>query len=117
VEISGVAVNNPRNVPGVRKKIPTPFTRPRIDLDGGRHVKREWRDVAVHELNKGDTVAGFGTVGGTAEFIKAPEFALAEGETEGEVTWRIRLFNVMGDYQDFPGGHRVFAFAKESGTA
>lgn len=108
MDITGVAVNNPRNVPGVRKKIPTPFSRPRIDLDGGRHVKRDWRDVAVHELTKGDTVAGFGTVAGTAEFVKTPE--LGDG---GEVDWRIRLFNVMGDYQDFPGAHRVFAFAKE----
>lgn len=109
MEISGVAVNNPRNVPGVRKKIPVPHSRPRIDLDGGRHVKRDWRDVAVHELIKGDTVAGFGTVAGTKEFIKTPEL----GQTGGDVTWRVRLFNVMGDYQDFPGEHRVFAFAKE----
>jgi hypothetical protein len=111
MDITGVAVNNPRNVPGVRKKIPAPFSRPRIDLDGGRHVKRDWRDVAVHELAKGDTVAGFGTVAGTAEFVKTPEL----GQAEGDVTWRIRLFNVMGDYQDFAGETRVFAFAKDPG--
>lgn len=109
VDLQGVAVDNPRNVPGVRKKIPTPFSRPRIDLDGGRHVKRAWRDIAVHEVKKGDTVAGFGTVAWSSEFIKTPEL----GETEGEVTWRVRLYNVMDDYQDFPGGHRVFAFAPE----
>lgn len=109
MDITGVAVNNPRNVPGVRKKIPTPFTRPRIDLDGGRHVKRGWRDVAVHELAKGDTVAGFGTVAGVSEFISTPEF----GQVNGDVVWRIRLFNIMGDFQDFSGEHRVFAFAKE----
>lgn len=107
--LSGVAVDNPRNVPGVRKKIPTPFSRPRIDLDGGRHVKRSWQDLGVHEVKKGDTVAQFGTVAGTSEFISAPKL----GETSGDVDWRIRLFNVMGDYQDFPGGHRVYVFAPE----
>lgn len=99
------------NVPGVRKKIPTPFTRPRIDLDGGRHVKRSWQDVAVHEVKQGDTVAGFGRVAEVVEFIKTPEL----GQIEGEVIWRIRLHNVMNDYQDFPGGDRVFAFAAEPG--
>lgn len=97
-------------VPGVRRKIPTPFSRPRIDLDGGRRVKRSWQDLPVHAVKKGDTVAQFGTVAADpVEFISTPEL----GATHGDVAWRIRLYNVMGEHQDFPGGYRVFAFAVE----
>jgi hypothetical protein len=109
MDLEGVVVNNPRSVPGVRKKIPVPFARQRIDLDGGRRVKRCWQDKAIHEVVKGDTVAQFGTVAQVAEFIRTPEL----GQREGDVTWRIRLYNVMGDYEDFPGEHRVFVFAAE----
>lgn len=109
--IEGILANPAQHkVPGVRRKIPTPFSRPRIDLDGGTRVQRSWQDLAVHEVKKGDTVAQFGTVAADpVEFIRTPEL----GRTEGDVTWRIRLYNVMGDYQDFPGQHRVFAFAPE----
>lgn len=111
MSIEGVAVTNPGNVPGVRKKIPAPFTRQRIDLDGGRAVKRVWNDKPIHLIAQGDTVAGFGKVAKTVEFIQTPELGL----TEGDVTWRIRLYNVMGDYQDFPGEHRVLAFVPVQG--
>jgi hypothetical protein len=112
VAIEGILTSpSQHNVPGVRKKIPTPFSRPRIDLDGGKRVKREWQDVAAHQLRKGDTIAGFGTVAADpVEFIRTPKL----GQTEGDVDWRIRLYNVMGEYRDYHGQHRMFAFAAES---
>lgn len=111
MSIEGVAVTNPGNVPGVRKKIPIPFSRPRVDLDGGVSVKRAWDQKAVHTIAEGDTVAGFGKVGEVVEFIKTPDLGL----TEGDVIWRIRLYNVMGDYQDYPGEHQVLAFVPVQG--
>lgn len=112
VELHGVT-GSPYKTPQVRRKLPDPFTRQRIDLDGGRRVKRTWQEVSVTVLKQGDTVAGFGTVDAVSEFIRAPQ----DGSLDDElVVWRVRLYNVMGDYQDFPGEQRVFAFAPESAT-
>ena len=98
------------NVPGVRKKLPAPFNGERIDLDGGIHLKRDWRDVKITDVKKGDTVAGFGTVAEVVEFVNVPDI---EELAKASSIWRIRLHNVMGDYQDFPGEQRVFAFCPE----
>lgn len=103
MELHGVT-GKPYNTPQVRKKMPPPFSRNRIDLDGGRRVKRDWTDISVLKVKKGDTIAGFGTVEAVSEFIQINDASNVPS------VWRVRLYNVMGDYQDFPGEQRVFAF-------
>jgi hypothetical protein len=116
MELHGVT-GKPYSHPNVRRKMPAPFTRPLIDLDGGSRVKREWKDLSVTKIEKGDTVAGFGLVAGKAEFIDVNNMEWETDEEDREdvlvdrPVWRIRLFNIMGDYQDFPGEQRVFVFA------
>lgn len=44
------------------KKIPTPFSRPRIDLDGGSREKRDWQWVNAFDLQVDDIIAGEGIV-------------------------------------------------------
>jgi hypothetical protein len=116
MELHGIT-GKPYATPQVRRKLPAPFTRPLIDLTGGRAVKREWKDLSVVKIERGDVVAGFGTVAGKAEFINVDN---TEWETDPEdredvlvdrPVWLVRLFNVMGDYKDFPGEQRVFVFA------
>lgn len=111
--------------PNVRKLLPAPFTRSRIDLDGGQHVKRAWQEISVAKVKEGDTVAGFGRVAHVIEFTNIPaKFAIATSGGESEYVapdpdqpfWRIRLHNVMNDYQDFPGEQRVLVFAPEPVT-
>ncbi len=109
MELHGIA-GAPYDTPNVRKKLPAPFSRDRIDLDGGRKVKRVWQDLSVAKLKKGDTVAGFGVVEAVSEFVRVPDNF--DPDLASDV-WKIRLFNVMGDYQDFPGEQRVFVFAPE----
>jgi hypothetical protein len=124
MELHGVT-GSPYKHPEVRRKMPAPFTRSRVDLDGGRRAKREWQDVNISDIKAGDTVAGFGTVDAVSEFVNVeteyyeePGCGCCHGgedihlERERPV-WRIRLFNVMGEYRDFPGEQRVFAFARE----
>lgn len=111
MELTGV-VGAPPSHPRVQRKLPSPFTRHRIDLDGGRQVKRAWQHISVLEVKKGDTVAGFGTVEVVAEFVRNTD-ENGKADQSGPVNWRIRLYNVMGDYRDYPGHERVFAFTKD----
>ena len=106
MELHGVT-GKPYKHPEVRRKLPTPFTRGRIDLDGGTRAKRSWKDTPVAKVVAGDMVADFGLVEATSEFIRVPE-----GHPEPAV-WRVRLYNVAGDYKDFPGEQRVYAFSKD----
>jgi hypothetical protein len=106
-DIHGVT-GTPYKHPEVRKKMPAPFNRPRVDLDGGRRVKRSWQDMSVLKVKQGDTVAGFGTVEAISEFIQ-----IADHSNNASI-WQVRLYNVLGDFKDYRGEHRVFAFAPES---
>lgn len=103
MELHGVT-GKPYSHPRVRRSVPT-FSRPRIDLDSGtgRRIKREWRETAVCDLEQGDTIAGFGTIEEVVEWLRATD----------ETPWRIRLYNVHGEFRDFPGEQRLFAFAAE----
>lgn len=103
MELHGIT-GAPYKHPQIRRKMPAPFVRPSISLDGHYRVKRVWQDTAVCDLVEGDTVAGFGTVEAKAEFI----------QVSADEVWRIRLYNVMGEWKDFPGYDRVFAFSKEA---
>jgi hypothetical protein len=105
MELHGIT-GAPYKHPQVRRTTPV-FQRQRIDLDGGRRVRRTWQDTAVCDLKKGDTVPGLGTVESTVEFISV------ERADEGLMPWRIRVYNVFGEYKDFPGEQRLFAFAAE----
>ncbi len=106
MELHGVTGSTYKH-PNVRKKLPPPFTRNRIDLDGGRQVKRSWQDLSVVKVKKDDIVADFGRVEAVSEFIRVHE------GIGGDDVWRVRLFNVMGEYRDFRGEQRVFVFAPE----
>lgn len=45
------------------KKLPTPFSRPRIEIGGsGKSEKRDWHWISANELEVGDIVAGEGRV-------------------------------------------------------
>lgn len=121
MELHGVT-GKPYDTPQVRKKMPDPFQRPRINLDGGaRQIKRSWKDTSVLDVRQGDTVAQFGTVVETKQTINLPlagavdlsQEPVLESDTI-ELTWRVRLYNVMGDYKDFPGEQRVFAFTADA---
>lgn len=105
MELHGVT-GKPYSTPHIRKKLPAPFTRSRIDLDGGRRAKRDWKDISVLLVQKGDTVSNFGTVAERVEFVNIPEDGLA-------ADWRVRLYNVLGDWKDYPGEQRVYAFVRE----
>jgi hypothetical protein len=109
MELHGIT-GKPYKHPEVRKKIPV-FNRPRIDLDGGRRVKRSWQDLAAHKIGAGDTVAGFGTVEKRFEFINTPDWG--EGTGTDTMYWKIRLINIMGEHRDYSGEHRVFVFAPD----
>ncbi len=97
----------PYKTPSVRKKLPGPFQRARIDLDGGRRIKRSWKDINITEVVQGDTIADFGLVENVVEFIEIEQ-------ADGRYPWRIRLYNIHGHYQDFPGEHQVFAFSQDT---
>lgn len=107
-EIHGIA-GAPYQTPQVRKKIPAPHSRERIDLDGGTSVKREWQDVNIFAVAVGDVVAGFGRVS------REPQETvnIASGDDPFESRWTVRLTNVLGEVRDYPGHERVFAFARE----
>lgn len=109
-ELHGVT-GAPYNTPQVRKKLPAPFMRDRIDLDGGRRVKRSWKDVNVQQIKRGDVVADIGRIDAVNEFLQTPE--LDNITEQSEVVWRIRLINVMGEYFDFPGHQRLYAFTPD----
>lgn len=106
MELHGVT-GAPYKTPSVRKKLPAPFTRSAIDLDGGRRVKRSWKDTSVLKVKKDDIVADFGKVLAAHEFIQHPD------GHQAPTIWRVRLHNVMGEYRDFPGEQRVYAFTPD----
>lgn len=112
-EIHGVT-GKPYSTPHVRKRLPAPFTRARIDLDGGRHVKRSWKDTSVLDIKEGDIVADVGRIDVVTEFIQTPELA-SRGKEQTPVVWRVRFINALGDYFDFPGHQRLYAFTADEG--
>ncbi len=106
MELHGIT-GAPYKTPQVRKKLPAPFARPVIDLDGGRHRKRSWKDTSVLDLRKGDVVSGYGKVDVVEESIRvSPAF----DEDNPADVWRVRVYNVMGAFHDFGGHDRVYAF-------
>lgn len=112
MDITGVT-GKPYKHPQVRRTVPI-HTRSRIDLDGGSRVKRSWRDTSVTNIVEGDTVADFGLIESVVEFVNVPDRESFNSEAPAPPpTWRVRFYNVMGDWRDFPGEQRVFAFSKD----
>lgn len=107
MELTGVT-GAPYKHPEVRKKMPAPHSRDRIDLDGGTRQKRSWKDTSVLKVVGGDVIAGFGRVESAVEFM--PTFDQESGPL---FNWRVRIFNVEGAWKDFGGHERVFAFSKD----
>lgn len=110
MELHGVT-GAPYRTPQVRRKLPAPFSRPRIDLDAGTRVKRSWKDTPVTEIQAGDVVADIGRVESVVETIELP--GANENTPLTDLPWRVRVYNVMGDYWDFSGHQRVYAFTAD----
>lgn len=106
LELTGVT-GAPYKHPEVRKRMPAPHSRDRIDLDGASREKRSWKDTSVLKIIEGDTVAGFGRVVSAVEFI--PRFA----DRDLESRWQVRLTNVDGVWRDYGGHERLFAFSRD----
>lgn len=112
-EIHGIT-GAPYSTPSVRKKLPAPHSRNRIDLDGGSRVKRSWQDTSVLDLSNGDMVSDFGlVVEDPEEIMQIPTVDQMSGEVPGRPVWLIRLTNLLGVTRDYPGHERVYAFVKE----
>lgn len=103
--------------PEVRTKIPSPFQRSRVDLDGTGRVKRDWQMRLVSRVAVGDTVAQFGTVAEVAETVT--DVIRREGLTVPRVvpTWTVVLTNVLGQQRSFPGNESVHVFAAVDGAS
>lgn len=110
-EIHGVT-GAPYKTPQVRKKLPSPHQRDRIDMDGGTRVKRSWQDISVLKIQKDDIVSGVGRIAAVSEYLAVPD-QQALAREDYEVTWTITVSNVMGDMFTFHGGQRVYAFTRE----
>ncbi len=111
--IEGVRVSGVPAHPQVRTKLPTPFQRPRIDLDGGtgRQVRREWRTVLANRIGEGDTVAGFGTIYEVTEILNLP----GRGERVPDDPWTVTLTNMLGERRVLRGSEPVFVFTAADG--
>lgn len=102
----------PYKTPQVRRKIPTAYARPSITLGGSSgpaFVKRSWKDIPVTDVAEHDTVAEFGIV------VAVLEVAHVVLDGLSDYVWQVRLHNVMGDWKDYPGDTRVFAFTADPG--
>jgi hypothetical protein len=109
-EIHGIT-GAPYNTPQVRKKLPSPHQRPRIDMDGGTRVKRTWKDTPVLDIKAGDMVADIGLIESVEQFIRIPG---REDADRQDSIFQVRLVNVIGVFWDFPGYQRLFAFTPEA---
>lgn len=125
-ELHGI-VGAPYETPQVRKKIPAPFSRERIDLDSSTRVKRNWaKDTSVMHLKVGDTVAGFGVLhevkqrmcyedmDGNILVEKSEQLTALLDECDTlRVRWDVTLTNAIGDRRVYSGHDRVYAFVPE----
>lgn len=112
MELHGVT-GSPYKHPEVRKKLPAPFARPMIDLDGGTHRKRSWKDTPVIDIKAGDVVADIGRVASVQEFIALPGSDLNAVQEQQVEFWRVRITNVFAEYWDFGGHQRLYAFTED----
>ncbi len=90
--------------PQVRRKMPDPFQRPVIDLDGGRAVKRSWRTVLACDLKAGDTVPGIGLITSVVESVV---------KTGERYEWPVTVEGGVGIRRVFKGSDQVLAFVPE----
>lgn len=105
-ELHGVT-GAPYKTPQVRKVMPAPHERKRIDMDGGSRVKRSWKDTPVTDIQAGDLVANVGLVTFVGEFL---------GDHDDEALrlfWTFRLTNALDEHFRFPGHERLYAFTKD----
>lgn len=107
MSVEGV-VGSPYKTPQVRRKVPTPFTRPSITVGGGAAgaVKRHWQEIAVTDVKQGDTVANFGVVDEIEEHVRIREWINGR-------PWTVELHNVMGETKVYGGEDVVLAFVAQ----
>lgn len=90
------------SVPKVQKAAPAPFARPRIDLDGGRRIKREWRPVLACDIKEGDIIAELGQV------TKVDQVVAGNG---GALSWTVTVHAGLDNVRVYNGETSVFAFS------
>ena len=95
----------------VQRKLPSPFKRPSITVGGGVEVKRQWRQVPVRSLNVGDVVADVGMIDNIDEILEIPG-RVWDGEST-DISWRVKLTNVVGGVHEFGGESVVLAYTAE----
>lgn len=105
MQLEGVT-GAPYKHPEVRRKMPAPHSRERIDLGGGIAVKRAWKQTAVTDIRSGDTVADFGRVHIFQTYL----------DPNDDYAWLVKLTNVFGVIREFPGYTSVLAYTPEKKT-
>jgi len=86
--------------------MPDPFRRPRIDLDGARHERREWRHILASDIRTGDIVPGIGrvhTVDEDLSVLSSPDIATT--------SWTIAVTGGVNNRRVFNGQELVMVFA------
>ena len=90
------------DIPRIQRKIPAPFQRPAISLDGAGHqdTRRDWRTVIAADLHTGDTVPGIG------QLVRIERNFDADSDTP----WTITVEGLHGTRCTYAGNTTVFAF-------
>lgn len=103
MELHGVT-GSPYSHSQTRRKMPAPFSRDSINVGSSRD-KRSWKDTSVLDIETDDTVADFGVV------VQISDVYTVEYEDgRAALTWGVRMRNALGEFRDYPGEQRVFAF-------
>ncbi len=87
----------------IRRKMPEPFTRPRLVIGGPDGPKREWRTIPAYDLSIGDIVPGVGRLYKVDETTYLPEGR-----------WVVEVEGGLDNRRSFGGEELVFAYAPES---
>jgi len=98
--------------PQVRHKKPAPFSRPRIDLDGGKAAKREWRTIPACHLQVGDIVPGIGRIFSVDEAADIPGLdEVLRGEFPiSQSSWTVTVHGGDKNARVYNGSDLVWAF-------
>ena len=104
--IEGIQMGLPKH-PRIRTGMPREFSRPRIDLDGAKAVRRDWKQIPAGLIAEGDNVPGVGVVREVEE-LAAAHFA-------GTVYRTVLLRGGEGNTKAFNADEPVFCFTAARG--
>lgn len=88
----------------IRRKMPAPFSRPRLVIGAPDGPKRDWRHIPACDLAIGDIVPGIGRLYKVDETTYLPEGR-----------WVIFVEGGLDNRRTFSGEELVFAYAAEAG--